>query len=377
MLYIQTAALGVTRWSNSLKGLFRFGLVIATLSTGFSIGYLILHLLKFPASPWRTSLDHTRRLIINWIMFIVFMIGVPVALTVVPFVVGPTGRYNSQYQAWNSACMDPRFTSMIQIKYSAPIGYVYSMTMYARDVAGTYHYLGLLPSSEPGTFNLKMNTPNFILYPTTNPITSAVAAGQRMFSITGNVSTSSELIASLELNATNTGTQSIQALCTNGTDQSANLIPCLDGFLASSTQSLAGNVSSNTFLSSANGTKLLEIMYDTITTGNSSSNSTTLSGFNGTWPDEYLSVGGGFVQGGSSNPPEQPPKGVLEEFNANGMPLGTAVQVVNSPWPGCDGLRVCGTTGVNALIAAGWIWEDLFLQWEWYSVNQCAGQWNI
>ena len=63
-------------------------------------------------------------------------------------------------------------------------------------------------------------------------------------------------------------------------------------------------------------------MYDTITTGNSSSNSTTLSGFNGTWPNEYLSVGGGFVQGGSSNPPEQPPKGVLEEFNANGMPLG-------------------------------------------------------
>ena len=54
-----------------------------------------------------------------------------------------------------------------------------------------------------------MNTPNFILYPTTNPITSAVAAGQRMFSITGNMSTSSELIASLELNTTNTGTQSI------------------------------------------------------------------------------------------------------------------------------------------------------------------------
>ena len=83
------------------------------------------------------------------------------------------------------------------------------------------------------------------------------------------------------------------------------------------------------------------------------------------------------MQGGSSNPPEQPPKGVLEEFDDNGTPLGTAVQVVNSPWPGCDGLRVCGTTGVNALIAAGWIWEDLFLQWEWYSVNQCAGQWNI
>lgn len=371
MLYIQTAALGVTRWSNSNKGLFRFGLVAVTLSTGFSIGYLILYLLKFPSSPWRTSFDHTRRLIVNWIMFIVFMIGVPVTLTVVPFVLGPTGRYNSQYQAWNSACMDPRFTSMIQIKYSAPIGYAYSMTIYARDDAGTYHYLGLLPSSIPGTVNVQMTTPNFILYPTTNPITPSVAAAQRMFSITGNLTNPPELIASFELNATTTGAQSIQAQCTNGTDQSASLIPCLDGFLVSS-----ANVSSNPILSSGNRTKILEAMYDTITTGNSSSNATTLTGFNGTWPNEYLTIGGGFVQGGSSDPPEQPPEGVLEESNANGVSLGTAVQVVNSPWPGCDGLRVCGTTGVNALIAAGWIWEELFLQWEWYSVDQCAGQWS-
>ena len=367
----------MTRWSSSLKGLFRFGLVVITLSTGFSIGYFILHLTKFPSSPWRTSLDHTRRLVVNWIMFIIFIVGVPVTFTVIPLVLGPSGRYNPQYQAWNNACMDSQFTAMIQIKYSSPIGYAYSMTMYARDTNGTYHYLGLLPSSSPGIGNVKLTTPNFITYPTTNPITPAVAAGQRMFSLMGNTSISTELIASLEMNATSTGGQSIQARCTNGTNQSSNLTLCINGFLTSSAQILTGDDGSNPLLSSGNRSKTLEIMYDTVTAGTSSSNSTFLRGFNGSWPSEsthFMTSVGGFTQAPGASAVDQPPAGVLEEFNSVGLSVGTGVQVVNSPWPGCNGLRVCGTDGINALIAAGWIWEQLF-QWEWYSVDQCENQW--
>ena len=295
--------------------------------------------------------------------------------TVVPLVLGSSGRYNPQYQAWNNACMDSHFTSMIQIKYSSPIGYAYSMTMYARDNNGTYHYLGLLPSSSPGLANVKLTTPSFIIYPTTNPITPAVAAGQRMFSLMGN--NSAELIASLALNATSTGGQSIQAQCTNTTNQSSGLIPCINGFLTSSAQVLTGDDGSNPILSSGNRSKTLEIMYDTVTGGKNSSNSTFLSGFNGTWPSEsthFMTSVGGFTQAPGANAAEQPPAGILEEFNSDGVSSGTGVQVVNSPWPGCDGLRVCGTDGINALIAAGWIWEQLF-QWEWYSVDQCDNQW--
>ena len=264
---------------------------------------------------------------------------------------------------------------MIQIKYSAPIGYAYSMTIYARDTAGIYHYLGLLPSTTPGTENVKITTPNFILYPTTNPITPDVVAGQRMFSLVGNTSSSTQLIASLELNSTVTGAESIQGQCIDVTDQSANSTACLNGFLLSSAQALETKEGANPFLSWGNRSKTLEVMYDTITGTTNSTNSTFLAGFNGTWPSLTVTSVGGFVQGGVSNPADQPPTGLLEAFNSDGVSIGTAVQVVNSPWPGCDGLRVCGTTGVNALIAAGWIWEQLFLQWEWYSEEQCADRW--
>jgi hypothetical protein len=363
VLYVESAGLGVSRWSSKVKNMFKFGLVLTTLAAGYSIGYFILNQLKFSSSPWRTSLDHTRRLIVNWIMFIIFLVGFPVASMVIPLILGRSGQFNPSYQAWKNACSDSRFTSMLHIKYVSAIGYSYSMNIYARDAAGTYHYLGLLPSSGPTDNNVKISTPNFILFPTTNPITPDVAAGQHMFSLAYTNSTPSTFISTLALNATENGGQSIQANCTTSTN---HIKTCVNGFLTSAEQILSGDVGPNPLLHTVgNKTKTLEIMYDIIpSTMNSTSNSTFLRGFTGSWPNASSSFMTGNVAA------QVGPSGVLQAYNSDGTLMGEGVQIVNSPWPGCNGLKVCGTTGLNAMIVSGWIWENLD-KWMWYSYDEC------
>ena len=362
ILYVESAGLGVSRWSNQLKSLYRFGLVLNTLSAGFSIGYFILSQLGFPSSPWHTSIDHTRRLIVNWIMFTIFLVGFPIVCTVIPFILGRSGKFNSEYQNWNNACSDSRFNSMIHIKYIATIGYSYSMNIYARDAGGEYHYLGLLPSSAPADNNVKISPPSFILFPTTNPITPDAAAGQRMFSLDNGTT---QFISSLQLNATENGGQSIEALCTTSPDQPNNLTSCVNGFLTSSEQTFKGDEGPNPLLRAAgNQTKTLEIMYDIIPLKTTSTNSTLLRGLTGSWPNASTSFMTGNVAA------QVGPAGVLEEFNSDGVSMGEGVQVVNSPWPGCNGLKVCGTSGLNAMIVSGWIWENLD-KWMWYSNEEC------
>jgi hypothetical protein len=362
ILYVESAGLGVSIWSNQLKTLYRLGLVLNTLSAGFSIGYFILSYLKFPSSPWQTSIDHTRRLIINWIMFLIFLVGIPIVCTVIPFVLGRSGKFNSAYQDWNNACSDSRFNSMMHIKYITTIGYSYSMNIYARDAGGNYHYLGLLQSSAPVDNNVKLSTPNFILFPTTNPITPDAAAGQRMFNL---VNGTTQFVSNLQLNASENGGQSIEATCTTSPGQPNNLTSCLNGFLTSSEQIFPGNEGPNPLLGTVgNQTKTLEIMYDIIPFKSDSTNATFLRGFTGSWPNASTSFMTGNVAA------QVGPAGVLEEFNSNGVSMGEGVQVVNSPWPGCNGLKVCGTSGLNAMIVSGWIWENLD-KWMWYSSDQC------
>ena len=362
ILYVESAGLGVSRWSNQLKSLYRFGLALNTLSAGFSIGYFILSRLKFPSSPWQTSIDHPRRLIVNWIMFTIFIVGFPVACTVIPFILGRSGKFNSQYQNWNTACSDSRFNSMLHIKYIATIGYSYSINIYARDLGGKYHYLGLLPSSAPTDNNVNISTPNFILFPTTNPITPDAAAGQRMLHLTNGTT---QLISSLRLNATKNGGQSIEAKCTTSPNQPNNLTSCVNGFLTSSEQILKGDEGPNPLLRTVGSqTKTLEIMFDINPLKTDSTNATFLRGFTGSWPNASTSFMTGNVAA------QVGPAGVLEEFNSDGVSVGEGVQVVNSPWPGCDGLKVCGTSGLNAMIVSGWIWENLD-KWMWYSSGEC------
>jgi hypothetical protein len=360
-----SAALGVVRWTNDLKNLYRVGLIMNTLTAGFAIGYTILRLLKFPSTPWRTSLDHSRRLIVNWLMFIVLLIGLPVACTILPLILGRSGQFNNSYRDWNNACLDGQYTAMLHIRYISVIGSPYSINIYARDSLGVYHYLGLLPSSPSFLENVDFSTPNSILYPTTNQITSDAAAGQHMFSLFPN-SSDSALIASLRLNVSETGDQSILATCVNPTSQNSNPPACVNGFLTSGTGGSANN-RTNPLLATATGrTKTFEIMYDIISEGSTLENSTFLTGYTGSWPSSET-----VFMSSSGETSDEAPYGVLEEYNSDGDILAAeGVQVISAPWPGCDGLKVCGTTGLNALIAAGWIWENLG-QWKWYSPEDC------
>jgi hypothetical protein len=252
---------------------------------------------------------------------------------------------------------------MIHIKYVASIGYAYSMNIYARDTTGNYHYLGLLPSSGPTDNNVQISTPKYILFPTTNPITPDAAAGQRMFNL---VNTTTQLITTLQLNATKNGGQSFQGNCTMANRQPNNLTTCVNGFLTSGKQIMKGDVGPNPLLHTVgNATKTLEIMYDVIPFGSNSSNSTFLRGFSGSWPNASTS----FLTGNAAA--QVGPRGVLEEFNSLGVSLGEGVQVISSPWPGCNGLKVCGTSGLNAMIVSGWIWENLD-KWMWYNSEECV-----
>jgi hypothetical protein len=236
--------------------------------------------------------------------------------------------------------------------------------MYARDTAGDYHYLGLLPSSGPAANNVKVSPPTFIVFPPTSPLTPASAAGQQMFTLLHNVTTP-QYTATITLNVTGTDGQSIQANCTTSQSQLNNQTICVNGFLTSSAQALSnfGN-GPNPILHSGNRTKTLEIMYDIEPLNSESSNSTFLRGFSGSWPSETTSFMTGDVA------VQVAPSGVLEEFNSVGVSMGDGVEVVNSPWPGCDGLKVCGTSGLNAMIVSGWIWENLD-QWMWYDKDIC------
>lgn len=363
-MYVQSAALGVLRWSNSLKTLFRLGLVIVNLSTGFAVGSVILRLMRIPSSPWHISFDEPRRLIWNWLMFIILLIGLPVALTVQAFVLGRSGNFNPEYQAWNNACLGSQFNSMIQMTYISVIGNQFNMNIYARDSSNdAYRFLGYFPVSAPNQNSLQFNTPSFILYPSTNPISADAAAGQAMFALTN--SSTVELIANLQLNVTETGGQSILGQCITTTDSTSNLTNCIDGFLTSSAQVLQGDVGSNPFLRTvSNETKTVQIMYDTFS-NSVDSNSTFLLGYSSAWPSE----GTQFMHGQTAA--NQQPSGILDEIDSNGNVVNAeSVQVITSPWPGCYGIKVCGTSGLNAMIAAGWIWENLD-NWMWYSPENC------
>jgi hypothetical protein len=366
VVYIKSAALGVTRWSNNIKNAFRFGLVVLTLSAGFALGYAIMRYLEFTRSPWNGNLDQPRKFTVNWMMFLIFIIGLPVASTLVPFILGHSGQFNSEYQAWNNACMDSKYTSMFHIRYISTIGSAYSMTVYARDVNGTYHYLGLLPTSDPNNNNVILTTPNFVLYPTTNPIVPDTAAGRRMFSVATNETDplSSQLIASLEID-TSDDNHSIVGKCITSTEQPANLTTCVDGFLR------AHQIVNNTIVQNpsirviGNRTKTLEIMYDVTPIDNNTSNSTFLDGYVGSWPSDQTS----FMTGDTAD--DNGPNEVMVESDSEGYILASdGVTVVSSPWPACDGLKVCATSGVAGMIASGWIWENLD-QWMWYSTDQC------
>ena len=144
-----------------------------------------------------------------------------------------------------------------------------------------------------------------------------------------------------------------------------NQTVCVNGFLTSSAQALSnfGN-GPNPILQSGNRTKTLEIMYDIDPLNSESTNSTLLRGFSGSWPNEMTS----FMTGNVSA--QVAPSGILEQFNSVGVSMGVGVEVVNSPWPGCNGLKVCGTTGLNAMIVSGWIWENLD-HWMWYDKDVC------
>jgi len=241
------------------------------------------------------------------------------------------------------------------------------MTMYARDTLGIYHYLGLLPTTQPGVQQFKLTTPNFILFPTTNPLTPAVAAAQRMFTVNTNDYTPalSQLIATLELNITDQTIGPITAQCVNGTSTD-DLTTCVDGELQAGSGNFSGPVGANPFLeNSGNRTKTLEISYDILPAATNTTNSTFVTGYLGSWPSDLYSFMTGAV------PAQVGPDESLEISDSQGVVLETeGVRVVGAPWPGCDGLVVCSSTGLNGMIVAAWIWENLD-KWMWCSAQDC------
>ena len=240
--------------------------------------------------------------------------------------------------------------------------------MYARSVQGTYYYLGLLPTSSPSNPQVNLTTPNFVLFPTTDPPTPEVAAAQRLFTLTTNDYTSpvTELIASVSLDMTDPDNQSIVARCLNSTNESGDLATCLNGALQAGTGVPVGPIGANPFLmEEGNKTKTLEIMYDILPAETDSTNTTSLRGFLNSWPSSNQS----FMSGGIAS--QTPPNGILELSDSGGVILDEmGVQVVNSPWPGCNGLMVCATQGINGMIVAGWLWQNLD-KWMWYSEVDC------
>jgi hypothetical protein len=278
---------------------------------------------------------------------------------------GRTGKFNPETQAWNSACSDPKFTAMLAISYLSVIGNPYKITIYARDPTGNYHYLGLLPSSDPIVPNVKFTTPSGILNPTTSHLNSDIAAGQQMFSVNPG-SDQLQLITSFEMNFTEvTGGQSLSAQCVEANNTASNITDCVNGMLNS------GNATAtNPLLKATDGTnRTLEIQYDIAIEDSPIENSTFLVGYAGTWPSEDTNFLEALLSGVGV---DGPPYGQMAEINSEGIKVNAeGVQVISSPWPGCGGLKVCGTSGLNALAAAGWIWENLE-KWEWYNAEDCA-----
>jgi hypothetical protein len=302
-------------------------------------------------------------------MFALLLIGIPVGCTLIPFMLGNSGQFNAETQAWNNACSDSKFNSMFQIQYLAKFGNPYMMNIYARDVIGTYHYLGLLPtSSNPGNVDITLSTPDYILFPSTNPVDAASKAGQSMFTLLTNDFTLpvSQFIATLEINSTaQTGTHSILGKCTTSPNaQNATLYTCVNGYLQAGAGVVSGPIGANPFLRDG-GNQTLEIMYDILPAETNSTNSTMLHGYIGSWPSDTTT----FMP--NNVPLDNPPSGVLREDDSLGNILEMKdVQVINSPWPGCQGLIVCATSGLDGMIAAGWIWENLE-KWMWYSSEDC------
>jgi hypothetical protein len=344
-------------------------LAFTTFGTGFSIGYAILRFLRFSIRPWHGSISQPRPFIVNWILFVVCLVALPIGSIIIPFLLGRTGQFNSSYEAWNTACEDAKFTSKFHIKYVSSIGNAFSLTMYARGSQGIYYYLGLLPTTAPANKQVNITTPNFILFPTTNPTTSDVSAGQTIFTIATNNrdQSSKELIATLSLNMAGADNQSIVGWCVNATDPSGQPFICLNGALIAGTEEIAKDSTSGnrSLTEDINRTRTLQVMYDVLAAGTNSSNTTSLNGYLNSWP----SYGENYMPNGVAS--QTTPSGYLE-LSSVGVVLDNAgVQVVNSPWPGCDGLMVCATQGINGMIAAGWIWENLN-QWMWYSPNDCS-----
>jgi hypothetical protein len=338
-------------------------MAISTSGTGFSLGYILLRSLGFSVAPWRGSLDRPRPLIANWLLFAVFLIGLPAGSALVPFILGKSGDFNPAHQAWNSACMDPKYSTMFHIKYLATIGNPFSMTMYARLDKGTYYYLGLLPTTAPNNPNVMLSTPNFILNPTTDPIVASMVAGQEMFSLTNT--SAKNLIATLELSPGHNSSHSILGKCIPSGSQSNNFTTCVNGVLHSGPGESNNSVVANPFLRSIGPKiKTLEIMYDSpVVEG---TNATFLRGYLDSWPGDLNWFMTGSVASVTA------PNARLEESDADGSILNSdGVQVVSAPWPGCDGLKVCATSGLSGLIVSGWIWENLD-RWMWFSQGDCT-----
>jgi hypothetical protein len=299
-------------------------------------------------------------------MFMIFLVAFPVACTTVPFVLGRSGRFNPSYQAWNNVCGDPKFTSMFHLQYLAAIGNSFSVTMYARDTSGVYHYLGLLPTTQPGGQQFQLTTPNFILFPTTNPVIPNVVAGQQMFTINTNDSTAlSQLIASVQLNVSDSNIELITAMCVNSTN-TGEQTNCVSGALLAGSGNISDPVGENPFLrGNHNRTETLKIVYDILPPAVNSTNSTFLTGYLGSWPSNLNS----FMTGNDAA--SVGPNESLQITDSQGVVLeAEGVRVVGAPWPGCGGLVVCSTTGLDGMIVAGWVWENLN-NWMWYSPQDC------
>lgn len=338
-------------------------MALSTAGIGFSIGYALLKSLSFSLAPWRGSFDDPRPFIANWLLFLVFLIGLPLGCTLIPFILGKSGDFNPAHQAWNAACMDPKYSAMLHIKYLATIGNPFSMNIYARLDKAQYYYLGLLPATPPNTPNIMLSTPNFILNPTTDPIAPPMLAGQEIFSLTNT--SAKTLIATLELSTGKNGSHSILGKCTPSGSHSTNFTTCVNGVLHSGPgESNNSALVSNPFLRSIGPKiKTLEIMYDLPSVDGT--NATFLRGYLDTWPGNL----NWFMTGNVTS--TTAPNARLEESDADGTAVDTdGVQVVSAPWPGCEGIKVCATSGVSALIVSGWIWENLE-RWMWYDKQGC------
>jgi hypothetical protein len=359
--------LSIYRWNNQIKNLYRFALAFTTLAAGFIIAYLFMRISNLPSTPWRGTLDKPWKLAGQWLMFILFLVFFPVGCTITPFLLGNSGQFNKANIAWMNACSDNQFTSMFHIQYLNTFGSPYTINVYARNPFGQYYYLGLLPTSgNPGDSDITFSTPGYILFPSISPVNQATKAAQSTFTLTTNDYTIqlSQMIATLQMNSTNSGTHSILGQCTTSTNaKEASLYTCINGYLRAGTGIPMGPMGGNPFLRSGNQT--LEVMYDILPAETNSTNSTILHGYIGTWPGQNTS----FMEGDIAA--DQSPSGQLEMSDSLGSVLAVdGVQIVNSPWPGCQGLKVCSTSGVNGMIAAAWIWENLE-QWMWYSKADC------